>query len=150
MSLRKIRSFVFIVGLITIASVEIAFSPPQDQTFTIDGRAEFNFTKYSKQKVQVTITEDGKPFKTLYSDDRGNFIAKIFLNHNYMFSLSMDYHGTSKVLIDTHVPDAVAKSGVGGQFEFSCPLYQRYEGLNMGVLSSPLMKMKYLPKKRQI
>ena len=59
MSLRKIRAFLLIVGIITIASVEIAFSPPQDQTFTVEGRAEFNFGKYSNQKVQVTITEDG-------------------------------------------------------------------------------------------
>jgi len=147
MSLKKIRLFLFVVGIITIASVEIAFSPPQDQIFTIDGRATFNFSKYPNQKVNVGVTEDGKPFKTVYSDDRGNFTVNIFLNHRYMFNMSMDYHATSKVSIDTHVPEIVANTGVGGFFEFKCPLFELYEGLNTGILNRPLMKMKYLPKK---
>ncbi len=147
MSVKKLKYFLLPFFIVLISVIEIGFTPRQKEIVVVHGRGLFDFGKYGKQSIRVWITEDGKSFKTLNTDDRGNFTAKIGLNHLYMFHLSMDYHGTSKVQIDTRVPDIVAQDMKGAEFQFEVDMYELYQGMNMGLLNRPLLKMKYNPKK---
>ena len=149
MNFGKLRLVLFLFCLLGISAVEVAFTSYQGGFLTVEGGAIYDMKTYRDQKVKVYITEDGKPYKTIYANSKGEFQERIGFNHTYIFNLSMDYHGTSKVLVDTRVPDHVDTKSAGGFFEFRCQMFELLEGLNTSILNKPIMKMKYVEEKER-
>lgn len=55
----------------------------------------------------------------------------------------MDYHGTSKVLLDTKIPEYISVKDAGAFIEFKCQLFELLEGLNTAILNKPILKLSY-------
>lgn len=125
------------------------FRPQIDNFIAVTGKVLYGNRNYPDERVKVQITEDGRPYKTIYCDDKGRFETQVLLNHDYMFQFSMDYHETSKVLVQTHVPKEISKGDVGGLFSFDCEIFERVEGMNYAVLNKPLLKIKYYPEENE-
>lgn len=144
----KLRVIVSFLSFLSIILIELAFTTPQLNKISVDGKAEYDTKTYGNQKVKVYITEDGKSYKTIYADQKGNFRVNVDFNHTYVVHMSMDYHGTSKVLLDTKVPSGTDTETSGGLIQFKCQLFELYEGLNTAILNKPIMKMRYFEDKK--
>ena len=116
---------------------------PQENFFTVTGIVNYDMKAYPDQLVQVRLTQDGKNFKNFQCDRKGRFETKVYPNHEYIFYFTMDFHATSKVLVDTKIPPEDVGDYIGGLFSFDCPLYELLEGLNLSLLNSPLVKIVY-------
>ena len=136
----------YLVGLSLVLSF-LSFSP-QDNFFTVTGRVIYDMRSYPDQLVQVRVTQDGKNFASFKCDGKGRFDTKVFPNHEYMFFFTMDFHATSKVLVDTRMPDEDVGDYVGGLFSFDCEIFELLEGLNLSLLNSPLVKITYNEEKK--
>jgi len=137
------KYIVIIAGIAMIALIGVGFTPEQDNFFTVTGNAIYNFREYPDLRIKVRVTEDGKTFKTFSCDFKGRFETKIFPNHKYMFYFSEDYHATSKVEVNTVLPENIEVGYVGGLFSFDCEMFERMEGLNLSLLNNPLVKIQY-------
>ena len=140
------KGFKYVAVLLVIAVVAlsgIAFSPQDENFFTVTGLAVYSTKDYSDLRVNVKVTQDGKSFKTFKCDSKGRFETQIYPNHVYMFHFSMDYHATSKVEVSTFLPEEKTQDYVGGLFNFDCEMFERLEGLNLSLLNNPLVKIKY-------
>lgn len=144
-----LRTLIFSLVLITIGVLEISFSVPQDNFLTVEGRAIYSMKEYGDEIVNVVVTQDGKPYKTLKADKSGSFFTNVEFNHTYIFNLTMNFHGTSKVLVDTKVPAKVSENPAGGVIEFKCLMFELFEGLNTGILNRPIMKVGYVEEKNR-
>ena len=99
--------------------------------------------------MKVSIQSENGTTKTIEAKADGTFSAPIGFNNVYTISMSMEFHGTSRVLVDTRVPERVSANPAGGVIEFACDLFESYEGLNMGALKKPLMKVSFNEKKNR-
>ena len=136
--------YIAVLAVIAVVAISgIAFSPQGENFFTVTGIATYNTKQYSDLRVNVRVTQDGKTFKSFTCDSKGRFETQIFPNHIYMFHFSMDYHATSKVEINTAMPEEKNEEYIGGLFNFECEMYERMDGLNLSLLNNPLVKMKF-------
>jgi len=139
----NLKLLVVICILASVSIAAIGFYPQDDSFITIVGKIGYFKDQYPDLRLKINITEDGKPFQKLEADRKGKFQVKVFLNHTYVFSHSMDFHVTTKVEINTIMPERLINEGVGGVFEYECFVYERYDGVNYNILKRPLLKIKY-------
>jgi hypothetical protein len=125
----------------------------QDEAFKneifVEGQVFYDLDnpRYRDLRVSGKIYEDGKFYRAFSCDAKGKFSTSVGINHDYVFHFSMDYHGTTKVLVSTKMPEENRKKQIGGLFKFKCELFERVEGLSMVILKKPIIKIRYLPKK---
>lgn len=143
MNIRSIRRLVIFFSLLSVFIAELAFISPQMAIISIKGQVVFDTKTYPGQKAKINITEDGKTYKTLFANEKGEFNTSVEFNHLYMIYMSMDYHGTSKVLLDTKVPEKISVKDAGAFIEFKCQLFELFEGLNTGILNKPILILSY-------
>jgi hypothetical protein len=140
-----------------VASLLVAFFCIYSFTFQdelkneifVEGQVYYNFDNptYQPLRVEGKIYEDGKFYRTFFCDAKGKFSTSVGINHDYTFHFSMDYHGTTKVLVSTKIPEENRKKQIGGLFKFKCELFERVEGLSLVILKKPIIKIRYLPEK---
>lgn len=144
MHVKNMLSYLVVVlAIAMITSIGVGFTPQEESFFTITGTAVYNTKTYPDLRIKVRVTEDGKQFTNFTCNSKGRFETRIFPGHIYMFYFSENYHATSKVEINTNLPEKLTGEYIGGLFSFDCEMFERMEGLNLSILNNPLVKIKY-------
>mgnify|MGYP006979925052 CR=1 FL=1 len=137
----------FLLCIVGLGFAFVSLSEQNENSVTTTGTVFYNRKAYPDYRVNIIIKEDGKFYKQLKCDERGRFETELKFNHEYLFLFDMEYHVTSKVLVNTSIPPEKLKEGAGGLFKFETEIFERVEGMNYSLLNQPLMKILYYPEK---
>lgn len=140
-------TYLFLFGLLGLGFAFVSFIQQDDSYVTTTGTVFYNKKAYPDYRVNILIKEDGKFFRQIKCDDKGRFETRLNFNHEYLFLFDMEYHVTTKVLVNTSIPPEKLSEGAGGLFKFETEIFERVEGMNYSLLQQPLMKILYYPDK---
>ncbi|MCX8080322.1 MAG: hypothetical protein N3F09_03700 [Bacteroidia bacterium] len=95
--------------------------------------------------AQVVITQNGKPFQTITTNDDGKVKIDLPAGYNYQFAVSKPQHCTKRFEISTiGIPPEERELGFDVQ---AITLFQPMPGIDYSVLNKPLFKAVYTPGK---
>ncbi len=140
-------TYLILFCLIGIGFAFVSKSQQGDSYVTTTGTVFYNKKAYPDYRVNVIVKQDGKFFKQITCDDKGRFETQLNFNHEYLFLFDMEYHVTTKVLVNTSIPAEKLAQGAGGLFKLETEIFERVDGMNYSLLNQPLMKIRYYPEK---
>ena len=126
--------------ILSFATLLIAQSAlfSQERSLRIIGNADENFVPLVNAKV--SLLQNGKEVKTLYTGTDGKFELDLDLNSQYVIVVEKPGLLSKKIAFNTEVPDNVYKKWT---VEFGMSLFPGCEGVNTSSLDDPVDRIQY-------
>lgn len=132
------RYFVRIILALAALLITELSSYSQEGSLKVLGEADNNFVPLVNAKV--SLFQNGKEVKSVYTGSNGKFELDLDLNSEYVIVVEKPGLLSKKIVFNTQVPDNAAKKYTKA---FSMGLFPGCEGVNTSALNDPVDRIQY-------